>query len=107
MINLIIDGIPVEAAEDATILEAAAAAGVEIPTLCYLKDVSSIGSCRMCVVEIEGTDRMVTACNTKVKRRDDRQYEKRTSPFGAQNGFGSAFGRSPSGLFLLRQKRSL
>lgn len=67
MINLIIDGIPVEAAEDATILEAAAAAGVEIPTLCYLKDVSSIGSCRMCVVEIEGTDRMVTACNTKVK----------------------------------------
>ena len=57
MINLIIDGIPVEAAEDATILEAAAAAGVEIPTLCYLKDVSSIGSCRMCVVEIEGTDR--------------------------------------------------
>ena len=34
MINLIIDGIPVEAAEDATILEAAAAAGVEIPTLC-------------------------------------------------------------------------
>ena len=67
MINLIIDGIPVEAAEDATILEAAAAAGIEIPTLCYLKDVSSIGSCRMCVVEIEGTDRMVTACNTKVK----------------------------------------
>lgn len=106
MINLIIDGIPVEAAEDATILEAAAAAGVEIPTLCYLKDVSSIGSCRMCVVEIEGTDRMVTACNTKVKE-GMTVSTKSERVLSARRTVLDLLFRSPSGLFLLRQKRSL
>ena len=67
MINLIIDGIQVRAEEGTTILEAAARAGIEIPALCYLKGANDIGSCRMCVVEAEGTDRLPTACNTTVK----------------------------------------
>ena len=67
MINLTIDGIPVKAAEGTTILEAAAAAGVEIPTLCYLREANQIGSCRMCVVEADGVGRLLTACNTLVK----------------------------------------
>ena len=49
-----------------TILEAAMAAGIEIPTLCYLKDVNKVGACRMCVVEIAGMPRLMAACTTVV-----------------------------------------
>ena len=75
MINLIIDGRRVEAEEGVTILEAARTAGIEIPTLCYLKEANNIGSCRMCVVEIEGMDKMPTACNTSVKEGMNIQTE--------------------------------
>ena len=67
MINLTIDGKQVQAQDGATILEAAKQAGVEIPTLCYLKDVNETGSCRMCVVEVDGYGKLPTACNTPVK----------------------------------------
>lgn len=53
--------------EGATILQAARANGIEIPTLCYLEGISDIGSCRLCVVEVEGMAPLVTACNTKAK----------------------------------------
>ena len=49
-----------------TILEAAEKAGIPIPHLCYLKEINEIAACRMCVVEIEGVDRLVPACNTEV-----------------------------------------
>ena len=49
-----------------TILEAAEAAGIPIPHLCYLKEINEIAACRMCMVEVEGTDRLVPACNTQV-----------------------------------------
>lgn len=67
MVNIIIDGIKLSADENLTILEAAQEAGVRIPTLCYLKDVNEIGACKMCVVEVEGKNNLVTSCNTKVK----------------------------------------
>ncbi|WP_411677161.1 [FeFe] hydrogenase, group A [Caproicibacter sp.] len=67
MVNVTINGTPLAARDEATILEAAAAAGVSIPTLCYLKGINEIGACRVCVVELEGTDRLVTACNNRVK----------------------------------------
>ena len=50
MIKVTIDGIAVEVEQGSTILEAAKAAGVEIPTLCYLKDVTPEASCRMCML---------------------------------------------------------
>ena len=53
--------------EGTTILEAAQSAGIRIPTLCWLKNVSNIASCRLCVVEVEGVAGLVTACATKVK----------------------------------------
>ncbi|MBP1586875.1 MAG: iron hydrogenase small subunit [Clostridia bacterium] len=62
MINLKIDGIAVTVPEGTTILEAARAAGVRIPTLCFLKDVNEIGACRMCVVEIKGARALQAAC---------------------------------------------
>ena len=49
-----------------TILQAAARAGIPIPHLCYLRDINEIGACRICVVEVEGTERLVPACNTRV-----------------------------------------
>ncbi len=61
-INLKINNIPVSAPEGSTILEAARAAGIKIPTLCYLKEINEIGACRMCVVEVKGARNLVAAC---------------------------------------------
>ncbi len=61
-VNLKINNIPVSVPEGSTILEAARAAHIEIPTLCYLKDVNCVGSCRMCLVEATGARGLVAAC---------------------------------------------
>ena len=66
MVNLTIDGRAVSVAEGTSILDAAATVGIKIPTLCYLKDLNEIGACRVCVVEIEGIDQLVAACNNTV-----------------------------------------
>ena len=62
MVNLKINGISVAVEEGTTILNAALKAGVSIPTLCYLKDINEIAACRVCVVEIKGKEKLVTAC---------------------------------------------
>ena len=64
MINLKINGIAVSVPKGSTVLEAARVAGVEIPTLCFMKEKNEIGACRICVVEVnEGRGfRIVTAC---------------------------------------------
>ena len=62
MVNLKINGIDVSAPKGSTVLEAARLANIDIPTLCYLKDVNQIGSCRMCVVEIKGARSLQAAC---------------------------------------------
>ena len=54
MIHVTIDGIKIEAKENQTILQAAKENGIRIPTLCFLEGVNEIGSCRICVVEVEG-----------------------------------------------------
>lgn len=66
MVTLTIDNTSVCVEEGCTILEAAKKAGIEIPTLCFLKDINEIGACRVCIVEVEGCDRLVSSCNTKV-----------------------------------------
>ena len=62
MVNLKINGKNVCVPEGTTILEAARSIGINIPTLCYLKGVNQIGACRMCVVEIKGTKKLVASC---------------------------------------------
>ena len=62
MVNVKVNGIAVSVPEGSTILEAARKAGVEIPTLCYMKEKNEIGACRICIVEATGTRGMVTAC---------------------------------------------
>ena len=66
MVNLRIDNIPVSVPEGTTILEAAKQAGINIPTLCYLKDINEIGACRVCVVEIKGMEKLAASCNSEV-----------------------------------------
>ena len=67
MVNLTINGTKVSVKEGTTILDAAKSIGETIPTLCYLKEINEIGACRVCVVEVEGTERCVTACNNFVE----------------------------------------
>ena len=67
MVTLTIDGKTVEAREDMTILGAARGADIDIPTLCWMKKINDIGACRVCVVEVEGEERMAAACNTTVR----------------------------------------
>ena len=67
MVNITIYGIDYEVKKDATILDVAKDNGIYIPTLCYLEGVSDIGSCRLCVVEVQGYDNLLPACRTKVK----------------------------------------
>lgn len=66
-ISVRIDGELVTALEGQTILESARAQGKNIPTLCYLEGLSAVGACRLCMVELAGTDRLLPACTTPVQ----------------------------------------
>ena len=61
-VHIKINGTSYEVAAGSTILEAAHSVGIEIPTLCYLKEINAIGACRICVVEVKGAKSLVTAC---------------------------------------------
>lgn len=67
MVKITINNITVDVNEGTSILDAAASTGIYIPTLCYLKGINEIGACRVCLVEIKGIDKLVTACNNKVE----------------------------------------
>src|SRR5450830_1698122 len=83
LVKLTIDGKPVSVAKGTTVLEAARLTGVNIPTLCFLKDINEIGACRMCVVDV-GARSLQAACvypvseglkvvTNSVKVRDSRR----------------------------------
>ena len=67
MVKLTIDGKEIEVEEGKTILEAARMVNIDIPTLCFLKDINEVGECRMCVVEVEGRRGFATSCIQKVE----------------------------------------
>ncbi len=73
--ELIINGHPVTFTPGQTILEAAAEAGIEIPTLCHLKDATPTGACRVCVVEVKGARTLLTACATPAAKGMEVQTE--------------------------------
>ena len=62
MINLIIDDQKISVPKGTTILQAAKQAGIDIPTLCFLKEINEVGDCRMCIVEVEGRKGFATSC---------------------------------------------
>lgn len=66
MVTVTINGVSVSVPEGTTILDAAASVGIEIPSLCYLKDINEISACRVCCVEIEGEGKLVPSCNNVV-----------------------------------------
>lgn len=67
MVNLIIDNKKIRVPEGTTILSAASMNKIPIPHLCYLEGINEIGACRVCIVEVEGINRMVTACDNTVE----------------------------------------
>lgn len=67
MVNIKINNIETFANEEDTILDVSKKMGIEIPTLCYLRDINEIASCRICVVEDNLSHNLITACSTKVK----------------------------------------
>ena len=67
MVNIEMNGRSLSVPEGSTILSAAQEAGIPIPHLCFLKEINEIAACRICVVELEGTQRLIPACNTQVE----------------------------------------
>lgn len=67
LVTLTIDDQEVKVKEGTTILQAAKQAGIDIPTLCFLKDINEVGDCRMCIVEVEGRRGFATSCIQKVE----------------------------------------
>lgn len=65
MVNINVNGKDLSVTSGTTILKAAELSGIPIPHLCFLKEINEIAACRMCVVEVEGTERLVPACNTE------------------------------------------
>ena len=65
--EIILDGKEYKVEKDTTILQACQSAGIEIPTLCYDERLNPSGSCRLCLVEVEGAKALVTACSTIVR----------------------------------------
>ena len=67
MVNLTIDGRCVSVPEGTTIMKAAASVGIMIPHLCFLEGINEIGACKVCVVEMQGKVKLITACNNPVE----------------------------------------
>ena len=93
MITLTVDGRSLRVADGTTILEAARSAGIEVPTLCWYPKLPVVGSCRICLVSVAGSPKLVAACATAAQDGMDVQTE---SPAAAQNR------RSVLGLLLER-----
>ena len=101
--KLLIDGQEVRVAEGTTVLEAIRQAGISIPTLCYHPYLKPVGSCRLCVVDIEGDRGLPASCTTPGRRRDGGPHANaagtRVSPGNAaDHPQGLPAGRADSGI---------
>lgn len=65
VVTLTIDGSPIGARDDQTVLEVARENGIEIPSLCHIDGLTPVGACRLCMIEIEGDPRLHTSCVTR------------------------------------------
>jgi formate dehydrogenase (NADP+) beta subunit len=66
-IKIVIDGMELDADENKTVMEVAEESDIYIPHICHHPDLDDVGGCRLCIVEIQGTDEVQTACTTKVE----------------------------------------
>jgi len=69
--TLTINGTPVSARPDQTILEVARDAGIKIPTLCHMEGIGDVGACRLCMVEVAGSNKLMASCVTRVEEGMD------------------------------------
>ena len=99
MPQLLIDDQHVDFVEGETVLDAARAAGIHVPTLCHHPDLPDVGSCRICLVEIEGSEHLVPACkhlasaNLRVRTHTQATQAARRMVLQmlvSQGGFGQA-----------------
>lgn len=67
MVTLTIDNRKISVPEGTTIMKAAASVGIMIPHLCYLEGINEISACKVCVVEMQGKTKLITACNNPVE----------------------------------------
>ncbi len=93
MITLTVDGRPIHVDDGTTILEAARSAGIDVPTLCWYPKLPVVGSCRVCLVSVEGSPKLVAACATAA---ENGMVVETESPAAAANR------RSVLGLLLER-----
>lgn len=87
MAVITIDGIKLDVPENKNVLDCALENGIYIPHLCHHKDLSPLGSCRMCVVEVEGQEGVTTSCTLKAK--DGMVNQNKDSGAGASENAGS------------------
>ena len=83
MPTLTIDNRKIEVPDGTNLLEAARQAGVHVPSLCYLKNVQAIGSCRVCLVEVEGAKTLVASCVTPGVRGHEGAHQLAARARGA------------------------
>lgn len=106
-VHIKINNVPYEVAAGSTILEAAHSVGIEIPTLCYLKEINEIGACRICVVEVKGARSLVTACVYPVNEGMEIVTNSRKSAGVPQDEPGAAAFHSRPELSVLRAQHRL
>lgn len=80
MVTLTIDNKQVSVPAGTTILDAARAVDIHIPTLCYLREINEVASCRVCAVEVEGVDKLATACNRRSEPHGAKADRRRVRP---------------------------
>lgn len=107
MIKLNIDGIDVEVPKDTTILEAAKKANINIPTLCYLKEINEIGDCRICIVEVERKKRICNVMYSKSRGRNDSTHSFKTNYGGKKSNFRFNIVKPSKRLFNMHKKWKL
>ena len=95
------------AEENETILEAATDAGIEIPTLCRLEGLSDVGACRLCLVEVAGSSKLLPACVTKVAEGMEVRTDTERLQQISSDDSGTAICGAESCLRGLRGQRSL
>lgn len=89
MVTLTIDNKQVSVPAGTTILDAARAVDIHIPTLCYLREINEVASCRVCAVEVEGVDKLATACNTLVEEGHGGPHQYPAGPSDPEDQCGA------------------
>ena len=105
--TLQIDGRDVGARADQTILEVARENGINIPTLCHLDGLSDVGACRLCLVEVEGSNKLLPACVTRVQEGMEVTAHSPRLEATAEDDRRDAVRRAQPRLLGLRVERSL